>query len=375
MMFERMILMIFSFLGILNGIFGAIIFRRRRFYFYLAGSWLLSFLSAGYFLWYARGYDGLGLWSLWLGYLACGLMVAEIIALPCLFFLALLSIPRKLQKGTRALTLAVLFLAAGIGVYGAIDGNTSEKVEHLDVYVDGLPAAFDGYRAAQMTDTHIGPYFRYGDLPGEIERARQEGAQVLLFTGDLIDDIRHMPEAAHTLAEKQGEFPDGIIYVWGNHEYYRGKDYIESELVKTPVKLLVNEHTAITRGGSSIYVAGVDYPWARGDAMKKEMDDMTEEAWQGIPQGAPVIFLAHHSAFIDEGFRKGAAVTLTGHTHGTQFGLFGRPIITPFTYTRGLYSDGRTVGYVSRGDASWFPFRFSCPRELVIITLHRKQPA
>ena len=90
-MFERMILMIFSLLGILNGAFLSVIFRRKRFYFYIALSWLISFLSAGYFLWYARGYDGLGLWSLYLGYLACGLMVAEIIALPCLFFLSFLS--------------------------------------------------------------------------------------------------------------------------------------------------------------------------------------------------------------------------------------------------------------------------------------------
>ena len=93
-MFERMILTIFSLLGILNGAFLSVIFRRKRFYFYMAGSWLISFLSAGYFLWYARGYEGLGLWSLYVGYLACGLMVAEIIALPCLFILSLLSCPK-----------------------------------------------------------------------------------------------------------------------------------------------------------------------------------------------------------------------------------------------------------------------------------------
>lgn len=371
-MFERMILMIFSLLGILNGAFLSVIFRRKRFYFYMAGSWLISFLSAAYFLWYARGYDGLGLWSLWLGYMACGIMVAEIVSLPCLFFLSLLSISKKLRKGSRVLSLAAICAAAIIGIYGSVDGNNREQVEHLDVYVESLPPAFEGYKAAQMTDTHIGPYFRYTDLSGEIDRARREGAQVLFFTGDLIDDIRHMPDAGRTLTEEFYGFPDGIIYVWGNHEYYRGKDYIEEELLKTPVKMLVNEHTAITRNGASLYVAGVDYPWARGEAMKKEMDDMTDEAFRGIPKGAPVVLLAHHSAFLDEGFKKGAAITLTGHTHGTQFGLFGRPIITPFTYTRGLYSDGRNMGYVSRGDASWFPFRFSCPRELVIITFHRK---
>ena len=102
-----------------------------------------------------------------------------------------------------------------------------------------------------------------------------------------------------------------------------------------------------------------------------EEEKWADEAFAGIPKGAPVIFLAHHSDFIDQGFKHGAFLTLTGHTHGTQFGLFGKPIITPFKYTRGMYSDGTHYGYVARGDASWFPFRFSCPRELTIFTLHR----
>ena len=111
---------------------------------------------------------------------------------------------------------------------------------------------------------------------------------------------------------------------------------------------------------------------SRGAARSLEMQDMMDFAYRDIPEGAPSILLAHHSDFIDLGFERGAFLTLTGHTHGTQFGLFGRPIITPFRYTRGMYSDGMHQGYVSRGDASWFPFRFSCDRELAVFTLHRK---
>lgn len=371
-MFERMILTLFSILGLLNGVFFSIIYRKSKFYIYIALSLLISLAAAGFFLWYARGHDSLGSWSLWLGYLMCGIMVAEIIAAAPLFACAMLSFFRKIRSIARIGAALFMAMALGIGVYGAIDGNRSEEVAHVDVYVEGLPEAFDGYKAAQMTDTHIGPYFRYTDLPAEIQRAQLEGAQVLFFTGDLIDDIRHMPEAAQTLSTFYGVFPDGILYVWGNHEYYRGKDYIEEELEKTPVQILANDHRAITKNGETLYVAGVDYPWARGEAMKEEMDEMTDEAFEGIPAGAPVILLAHHSDFLDEGFKKGAILTLTGHTHGTQFGLFGKPLWTPFTYTRGAYSDGTHLGYVSRGDASWFPFRFSCERELVIFTLHRK---
>ena len=374
-MFERMILMIFSILGLLNGSLFALIMRKRNFFRYTFGGFLMGLVSAGYFVWYAKGYDGLGTWSLWLGYLFCGLMVTQIVLFPPYIILPFLTIPKKWKKPVQKISYLVLLAALFIGIYGAIDGNRREVTEYLDVYVEGLPEAFDGYKAAQLTDTHIGPYFRYSDLPHEFDRAKAEGVQVVFFTGDLIDDVRHMPETAEILSEKYDEFADGIIYVWGNHEYYRGQAYIHGFLNQTPVKLLENEHLRLTRMGESIYVAGVDYPWVRGErsaAFQRQRKDMTEWAFEGIPRDAKVILLAHNSSFIDEGFARGAILTLTGHTHGTQFGLFGRPIITPFKFTRGLYTDGTHPGYVSRGSASWFPFRFSCPRELVIITLHRK---
>ena len=76
--------------------------------------------------------------------------------------------------------------------------------------------------------------------------------------------------------------------------------------------------------------------------------------------------------FIDAGFENRAFLTLTGHTHGTQFGIFGKPMITPFKYTRGMYSDGTHCGYVSRGSGGWFSFRFDTSRELTIFTLKKK---
>lgn len=65
-----------------------------------------------------------------------------------------------------------------------------------------------------------------------------------------------MKETADILDEWQEAFPDGILYAWGNHEYYRGKDLIRSELLRTRVELLENENTVIRRGGAALYVAG-----------------------------------------------------------------------------------------------------------------------
>ena len=371
MHFEVMILVLFSVLGLVDGALAGLLFR-RRFYIYALLAAVLGALSGGYFLWYAQGYDGLGLWALVVAYGMTGFMVAEIIACFLLLPLTLLSLSRRLRPMMQGMGMLGLLLSLAIGIYGSVSGNEREVTEHYDIYVKDLPEAFEGYRFAQMTDTHIGPYFRYTDLPREMARAKAEGAEAVFFTGDLIDDVRHMKETADILDEWQAVFPDGILYAWGNHEYYRGKDLIRSELLRTRVELLENESTVIRRGGAALYVAGVDYPWSRGAMRSLEMQNMMDFAYRDIPEGAPSILLAHHSDFIDLGFARGAFLTLTGHTHGTQFGLFGRPIMTPFRYTRGMYSDGMHQGYVSRGDASWFPFRFSCERELAIFTLHRK---
>lgn len=99
---------------------------------------------------------------------------------------------------------------------------------------------------------------------------------------------------------------------------------------------------------------------------------MADQAFADIPAGAAVLFLAHHSDFIDEGFARGAALTLTGHTHAMQFGIAGRPVVSHFKYTRGMYEDGDSLGYVSRGNGGWFPFRLGCGRELAVFELHGK---
>ena len=80
MHFEIMILLLFSVLGLIDGALFALLFRRRRFYFYALAMALLGGAAGAYFLWYAKGYDGLGLWSLYLAYGMTGFMVAEIIA-------------------------------------------------------------------------------------------------------------------------------------------------------------------------------------------------------------------------------------------------------------------------------------------------------
>ena len=150
MHFETMILLLFSVLGLIDGVLFALLFRRRRFYFYALAMALLGGAAGAYFLWYAKGYDGLGLWSLYLAYGMTGFMVAEIIALFLLVPLSLLSLVKVLRRAAKLLGALGLLASLGIGVYGAYDGNHREVTEHHDIYVKDLPEALEGYRFAQI---------------------------------------------------------------------------------------------------------------------------------------------------------------------------------------------------------------------------------
>ena len=82
--------------------------------------------------------------------------------------------------------------------------------------------------------------------------------------------------------------------------------------------------------------------------------------------------LAHHPEFIDDGAERNFALTLTGHTHGSQIGIFGVPLLPVFKYTRGVVKIGDSFGYVHVGNGSWFPFRLGCPPEIAYFTLKTK---
>ena len=227
MAFGKFIIMMFAVIGLIDGSILALVFRKRRFYLWSLGGAIAGAIPAWYFNWYGLAYDSYGFWSLYLAYLLDGIMVACLIIPIPAFILGILSFIPGLRYFISNLGKGLIAIALVIGVYGCVMGNSREVVEYHDIYVKDLPAAFDGYKVAQETDTHIGAYFRYTDMPAELLRAKNEGADVLFFTGDLIDDVRYMPQVAEDFTKAEKYFPDGIFYIWGNHEYYRNQPLIE----------------------------------------------------------------------------------------------------------------------------------------------------
>lgn len=359
--------------GFLNGCLAGRIFRCRKFWAAGAVWGGISALSAALYGWYALAYVNYGEWLLFMVYLACAWMILTLILPVPLILMWLISLA---GKGHIWICGAVIFCGAAAfftGIYGTVHGDRTESIEQVELSVENLPPAFDGFRIALLTDTHIGPYYHYADLDADLYQAYADKADMVAIGGDLINDIRMMPDTARVLTARSGLFPYGIYYVWGNHEYYRNKAYIGSELEKTPVHMLVNSHKSISRSGEKLYIAGADYPWGPKNQIHDEEEKMADQAFSGIPSGSAVVFMAHHSDFITEGMERQAFLTLTGHTHGGQTGINGRALFPIYEYMRGLYGGNGIYGYVSRGTGHWFPFRLGCSREMTIFTLHSMQ--
>lgn len=258
--------------------------------------------------------------------------------------------------------------AAGLSTYGGFYERT--HVVERD-YTIPMPALqnMNGYRVAQISDVHLGAFFSVDELKDLLERVARHGADVLMVTGDLFDDVSQNAAAGKLLGSYVSRFRHGIYFCLGNHEYYRGGSAMVSKVLQgTQVHFLRN--SALQIPGTELWVAGVEYSFLRkGEAYEKQRQDYLQQAMAKVTNPQQTILLAHHPDFIDNAAAMGIPLTLSGHTHGSQLGIFGLPLLPVFKYTRGMVRQGDSYGYVHCGNGSWFPFRLGCPPEIAYFTL------
>lgn len=274
-----------------------------------------------------------------------------------------------IEHYVRIIAAGVLLLAFMMSAYGAFYESFAIRTVKYDIYLENLQGEANGLKIAQITDLHLGIYSSLQDLQNVLQQAKSQKADVLVITGDLIDDTALLQDMIKILDEFSSEFPHGIYYCWGNHEYFRGYSVIEQALLQSKVRVLKNENVLLLNEKTPLYLLGIDYSFNRSGGAKQEYDTMLAKALKNIPTASTKILLAHHSITIDNAFEQGIDLTLTGHTHGTQIGFNGKPLVNAFKYTRGMYKNNQSYAYVSTGVSGWFPFRFGCPPEVVIFTL------
>jgi predicted MPP superfamily phosphohydrolase len=314
----------------------------------------------------------------WLAITWLGSMLAALVLLIPFALLAALSSRLKLKSVSVHLPAVYVgcLLLAGIAL--SLTSTADFVVRQEDIPIRGLPPELEGFRIANLGDVHIGRFIDAKELRRGIDAINKRKVDLLVVTGDLVDDVSQLEGAMQALEQNNASYI--TLAILGNHEEIGDLSQILSiyNQHKGRIRLLVNENVAITRRGETLHIVGVDFPRDPRSGrpvphveQNAAMSAQADAAFSGLTAGDVIIALSHHPAFFPFAAAHGAQLTLASHTHGGQILLFGRPLLDVYVYLQGLYRRGDSYLDVSAGFGHWLPLRFGVPREIVIATLRR----
>lgn len=288
----------------------------------------------------------------------------------------------KIALGIAAIPFASL-------LYGMFQGKYNFKVLKYALEFDDLPEEFHNYTITQISDVHSGSFDNKNKIEYAINLINEQKSDAIMFTGDLVnntaDEMTPWKDIFGTLKAK-----DGVFSVLGNHDY---GDYVSWENAQAKQQnlkqleniqkemgwdLLKNEHRLIQRGNSKIAIVGVEN-WGEG-GFKKAGD--LGLAGQGLSQSDFKILLSHDPSHWKSVVKKDAKnyqLTLSGHTHGMQFGIEipgwikWSPVKYRYENWAGIYeSVGRYIN-VNRGFGYLgYPGRVGIWPEITVIQLKKR---
>jgi hypothetical protein len=306
----------------------------------------------------------------WTGLVAMGyfssLLVLTFLRDIALLFLALIGAGGPLFTHDSAVAVPLVSLA--VTLVGFVNARRVARVVKVEVPIDDLPSALEGYTIAQISDIHVGPTIKRPYLNAIVNRVNALKPDAIAITGDLVDGSVHRL-AAHTEPLQRLSARDGAFFVTGNHEYYSGAHEWIAEMRRLGLTVLMNEHVVRERGDAALMIAGVtDYTAHLFDASHRSDP---HAAAAGAPRHVRVrILLAHQPRTAQAAADAGFDLQLSGHTHGGQFfpwNLFV-PLQQPFV--AGLNRVRDLWVYTSRGTGYWGPpKRFGAPSEITLVKL------
>jgi len=266
---------------------------------------------------------------------------------------------------------AMALFATAVGLAGYL-GSRRLVVQDVIASWPDLPPGLDGLRIAQLSDVHVGPHTPRRHLARAARAVRAADADVVVVTGDLVDDHAH--DVAHYAAGFGGlAAPLGVFAIPGNHDVYAGWDAVRTGLERLPLTVLVNEGRVVERDGARLAIVGTGDPAGRRGANGAGPDIPASLA--DVPSDAFIVALAHNPALWPALAERGVPLTLSGHTHWGQFALpsLGWSLASPFLdHAMGTYESGRSLLYIHPGTNYWgIPFRLGTPPEVAVVTLRR----
>jgi len=256
----------------------------------------------------------------------------------------------------------------GVGVAVVAYGFTKKR---LEVTLDKLPPAFDGFKIVQVSDIHVGPTIGRGFVESMVAAVNEEQADLVAITGDLVDgSVEQLRE--HTAPLAGLEARHGSYFVTGNHEYYSGADEWIEEVERLGIVTLRNRRVTLERGGERVDLAGVtDHHGGRFS----DAPDF-EAALAGRDASRELLLLAHQPAALRDARRHDVGLQLSGHTHGGQFWPWNWVIHLIQPVVAGLARFGRTQVYVNAGTGYWGPpVRIGTQSEITVVILRAPRSA
>lgn len=270
--------------------------------------------------------------------------------------------------------------------YGMVKGRFDFRVLKENLAFSNLPNSFNGLKVVQISDAHLGSFF---DNQKPVEKALEIinslEADIIVFTGDLVNNFSE--EAENWIPLFKGmRAKIGKYSILGNHDYgdYSRWKSIEDKqknfnrLIEIHLEmgfhLLLNKHVVIEKNNEKIALIGVEN-W--GIAPFPQKGDV-EKACLGCENVPFKILLSHDPSHWDEvvlPHHSDIDITLSGHTHGAQFGIeLGNIKWSPvkYKYKRwgGLYTEAKQHLYVNRGFGYvGFPGRVGMPPEITLLNL------
>jgi predicted MPP superfamily phosphohydrolase len=241
------------------------------------------------------------------------------------------------------------------------------EVTKHELFIDHLPEAFDGYRIAFLTDTHVAPIIRPAFYREAVAQATRFDPDLILLGGDFVSFNRHIALMAELLLTDLTA-RDGVFAILGNHDYWSKADEVQAAMEAHGVEFLTNRNVTIRRGTDRIQLLGVD-------ELYRGTPDVGA-AFEKVDPAVTTLAVSHHPDIID--LLRGRVVDLLvcGHTHGGQirFPFFGA-IVVPSAheeeFASGFHRVGNVLMYVSRGLGSLPPLRILCRPEVATFVLRR----
>ncbi len=267
---------------------------------------------------------------------------------------------------------AVPALAAAAGAGGLVMAHEPQKLPIIPMRYAGLPDALNGLRILHLSDLHLGYFMHVAELRACLERASALKPDLIVFTGDIADDLDELLPAMQATAEHKPRL--GIFAALGNHEHIRGIARVRSIFDKSPVELLVERGTTLDVGGARLRISGIDDPVSLRGESRDFMKRTLARTLDGAPSDAFHLLMSHRPEGFDAAAADGIDLTLSGHTHGVQIGWNRRSLFEsryPERHLWGEYQKGKSRLYTSSGFGHWFPFRLNCPTEAPLIVLER----